>query len=376
MTGGIRIARLFGIDISVHPSWFIILLLIVWSLGAGTFPAIYDGWSQFAYWSVAVAAALLLFVSVLLHELAHSLVALRQGTPVKGITLFFLGGVANIGREPAGPGREALMAAAGPLTSIALGGGFLAAGQAVAGPEVLRAVLLYLGFINLALAAFNLLPGFPLDGGRILRAAIWAVRGDLVKATRDASRVGLVIGVALIGYGAYTVLTGGLLGGLWLAFIGWILIQAGRASYAQTVTQQRLAGVPMRRVMAHLRGWISPVETLEHARQGFRDAQTRCLPVGTDGEHYDGLMCLTDLQARDATHPGPDTVRDVMVDRRHMESVEVSEPASEAWLRLADGHVDRLAVTDHGVLVGFVDRRRLERYLQLHRPDDAPPRAA
>ena len=268
------------------------------------------------------------------------------------------------------------MAAAGPLTSIALGGGFLALGQTIASPEVLRAVLLYLGFINLALAAFNLLPGFPLDGGRILRSAIWAVRHDLVKATRDATRVGMAIGAALIGYGLYTVLTGGLLGGFWLAFIGWILIQAGRISYAQTVTQQRLARVPLRRVMSRVRGWLSPAETLEHARQDFRDARTRCLPVGTDGTHYDGLMCLADLQRRDGTRPAADTVRDVMVDRTDLESIEVSRPASEAWLRLADGHVDRLAVTDRGTLVGFVDRLRLQHFLQLHPSDDAPSRAA
>lgn len=372
MGRGLRIARLFGIDISIHPSWFIVLLLIVWSLATGLFPSIYAGWSAAEYWLVAVISALMLFASVLVHELAHSLVALRQGTPVKGITLFFLGGVATIGREAGSPGREALMAGAGPLMSVVLGGAFLGLGTVVTGPEVVRAVLLYLGFINLAVAAFNLLPGFPLDGGRLLRAALWAIRGDLLKATRDATRVAAVIGIGLMACGGFNAIRGGLLGGLWLVFIGWIVIQASRASYAQTVTRERLKRVPIRSVMARLRGWVLPTAGLDEARDELAALHVRCLPVGTDAAHYDGLICRSDI-----AHPreAPDaslTAADVMVDRLHMPTIGATEPASEAWQAMTDQDVDRLAVVDHGKLVGFIDRRRLARYVEAHGGGERP----
>lgn len=371
MGRSIRIARLFGIDISIHPSWFIILLLIVWSLGAGTFPALYDDWSTAQYWLVAVISALLLFASVLVHELAHSLVALRQGTPVKGITLFFLGGVASIEREATSPGREALMAGAGPLMSIVLGGSFLGLGWAITSPEVLQAIFLYLGLINLVVAAFNLLPGFPLDGGRLLRAAIWAIRGDFVTATRDATRVATVIAVGLMVYGGYMAVTGNLIGGLWLVFIGWIVIQASQASYAQTLTQERLKQVPIRRVMARVHGWVAPAAGLDETEAELAELRARCLPVGSDPEHYDGLICRSDISGLDDGRTGGPshtslTAADVMVDREHMPTIAASDPAAEAWQAMTDQKVDRLAVVDDGKLVGFIDRRRLSRYLELH----------
>jgi Zn-dependent protease len=172
MDRGFRIIRVFGIDIRIHPSWFIILAVLVVSLATSVFPGVYH-WSEPAYWLVAVASALLLFVSVLIHELAHSLVAQRQGIGVKSITLFLLGGVSSLQEEAKSPGKEAVMAGAGPLSSLVIGGICWGLGHTVHSPQTGRAVLLYLGGVNILLGIFNLLPGFPLDGGRVLRAALW-----------------------------------------------------------------------------------------------------------------------------------------------------------------------------------------------------------
>jgi CBS domain-containing protein len=255
--------------------------------------------------------------------------------------------------------------------SIVLGGSFLGLGWAITSPEVLQAIFLYLGLINLVVAAFNLLPGFPLDGGRLLRAAIWAIRGDFVTATRDATRVATVIAVGLMVYGGYMALTGNLVGGLWLVFIGWIVIQASQASYAQTLTQERLKQVPIRRVMARLHGWVTPAAGLDETEAELAELRARCLPVGSDPEHYDGLICRSDISGLDDDRPGGRasaslTAADVMVDREHMPTIAASDPASEAWQAMTDQKVDRLAVVDDGKLVGFIDRRRLSRYLELH----------
>lgn len=362
---GIRIFRIFGIDISINPSWFIILFLIVWSLGAGFFPGVYQGWPAAQYWIVAIVAALLLFASVLVHELAHSLVAVRQGTPVKGITLFLLGGVSNIGREADTPGHEALMAAAGPLTSVVIGVVCLGAGQFVQTPETVQAVLVYLGVINLALAAFNLLPGFPLDGGRLLRAALWKLKGEYLWATRGATYAGIAVGIGLIGLGVLMLLGGNFIGGLWIGFIGWILMQAAQSSYTQAAAQQALAGVQVGKLMSRPRGFVPPGTTLRDAVEDyFFVLDARCLPVGSQ-ESIDGLVCLSDIWKTDRSQWGRMTVDDVMVGRERLAAVSPQTSAAEALDQLAGNDVNQLAVLEGQRLVGFVDRGRLLRFMYL-----------
>ncbi len=185
---GFKIGRIFGVDVAIHPSWFLVLGFFAYSLATGFFPRAYPGWGAAANWTTAIVATLLLFVSVLAHEFGHALVARSQGIPVRNITLFVLGGVAQLEREPDSPGHEAWMAIAGPLVSAAIGGVTLGAAYLLPGPEQVVAVLAYLGVANLALLAFNLLPGFPLDGGRVLRALLWRLTHDVVRATRWAAR--------------------------------------------------------------------------------------------------------------------------------------------------------------------------------------------
>ena len=221
----LRIARLFGIDVYVHVSWFVILLVVSVSLAVSVFPALYPWWSTPTTYVVSAIAALLLFASVVVHELAHSVVAQSQGIRVRHITLFLLGGISALEEEPRSPGREAFMAAIGPLSSLAIAGVCLAAAALATLPEAVAAVVVYLGWMNLLLAVFNLLPGFPLDGGRVLRALLWARMHDFVRATRWAARTGHVFGYVLIA-GGIVMFFSSPVAGLWTAFIGWVLTQA------------------------------------------------------------------------------------------------------------------------------------------------------
>jgi Zn-dependent protease len=359
MIRGFRIARVFGIDIAIHPSWFIILAVLVWSLADSVFPSAY-AWSRATYWIVAIISALLLFVSVIVHELAHSLIAKRQGIPVKNITLFVLGGVSSLEEEPRSPGREALMAGAGPLTSLILGGIALAVGRALKTPETARAVLLYLGSVNILLGAFNLLPGFPLDGGRVLRAALWKRSGDMLRATRGAARTGTVLGYLMIATGIIMAFMGSLLGGIWLAFVGWILTQASQASYAQTSTEAQLTGIRVRELMTPTRALVPPGTTLQEAADHyFRGLHTRCLPVGNGDGSLAGVVCLSDLRHADPDRWSEESVANVMTPRERVVVLGPEAEAVEALHLMAHGDINQVVIMDDGHLLGFVERGHL-----------------
>jgi Zn-dependent protease/CBS domain-containing protein len=357
MGHGIRIARIFGIDIDLHPSWFIILILIVWSLATNVFPASY-AWSTDTYWSVAVVAALMLFLSVLVHELAHSLIAQAQGIKVKSITLFLLGGVSSIEQDASSPGREALMAAAGPFTSLVIGAALWGLGVALHAHEVVSATLLYLGGLNILLAGFNLLPGFPLDGGRVLRAILWARWRDFDRATRGAARVGHVFGYLLIGAGF--LLAAGYrdtFGGIWLAFIGWVLVQASQASGAQAKLRHDLAGLTVGDIMSAPAAMVPPNITLAAAADRyFVPFGARCLPVDGGNDEFDGLVCIGDLKRASPEQMEHDRIKDVMLPRSDVVTIEPERPATEAVQLMAKKQVNVLAVVKFGRLIGTVDR--------------------
>src|SRR6185312_10916321 len=229
---GTRLARVAGIDIEFHPSWIIILLLIGWSLGS-YFRAADPHWSNFAVWLAAGVTTVLFFVSVVLHELAHSLVARARGLPVHVITRFVFGGVSELTREPDTPGHEFKIAIAGPATSLPIGAICLAAASLGTPSQPVFAVAEWLGWINIILALFNLIPGFPLDGGRVLRAILWGANHNLLQSTRRAAQVGKAVAIAFILFGVWEFFTGRGLEGLWLAFIGWFLLNAAEQSWRQ-----------------------------------------------------------------------------------------------------------------------------------------------
>lgn len=237
--GGFRVGRILGIELRLHPSWFVIVLLVLWLLASAALPADFPEVGGAQRLAMALGITVLFFASLLAHELAHSVVAMSRGIPVHRITFFLFGGMAQTSTDSRSPGEEFLIAVAGPIMSFLLAGLFIVLWwvAAVSGwSPALVGTALYIGALNLILGAFNLLPGFPMDGGRILRAVIWAVTADVTRATRWASRVGVVMALLLIGFGLWRAIRGELMAGLWLVLIGLFIRHAARMSYRQHLT--------------------------------------------------------------------------------------------------------------------------------------------
>ena len=238
----IPLGRILGIPIGLDYSWFVIFALLTWMLAVSYFPAEFKNWPPLLYWFTGAVTAAMLFVSVLLHELGHSVVALRYKIPVRSITLFLFGGVAQIGAEPPSPSAEFLIASAGPLVSLILAVLFYAVQPLVGGIEPLLGLAEYLAYINLALVLFNLVPGYPLDGGRVFRAIVWAITGNMRRATLIAANVGRFFAFLFIFVGVLQMISGNFTGGLWIAFIGWFLDNAASVQVQQVMVQGLLTG--------------------------------------------------------------------------------------------------------------------------------------
>lgn len=261
----VTLFHIFGFEVKIDWSWLILGALIVWSLARGLFPAWYKGLAPAAYWIMGVAGAAGLFLSIVFHELWHSLVARRYGLDMRGITLFLFGGVAEMGGEPPSPKAEFTLAAAGPVSSVVLASVFLAAARLLTGRGPLTpvtGVLNYLGYLNFVLAAFNLIPAFPLDGGRVLRAVLWGHWNDLRRATRTASAVGGFFGAGLMVLGALQFLMGRSIGGLWTLVIGMFVRGAARSSYRQLLFRRALEGTAVRKFMVPDPVTVPPSATL------------------------------------------------------------------------------------------------------------------
>lgn len=259
----IKIFDIFGFDIRIDASWLVIAALIVWSLSAGYFPQVAPDLSQAAYFGLAMVAMLGLFASLILHELAHALVARRYGLGIGAITLFLFGGVAELKDEPQSAGSEFWIAVAGPAMSFGLAGLFALAAMAAGASSLLALLLGYLAMINTVLAIFNMLPAFPLDGGRVLRAWLWHRSGDMLEATRQASGAGTVLAFALMGLGLFSALSGGGIGGVWLVLIGFFVLNASRGAYLRMVQQDSLKGRRVAELMTPNPWTASPGMSLE-----------------------------------------------------------------------------------------------------------------
>ncbi|HEY3298561.1 MAG TPA: site-2 protease family protein, partial [Armatimonadota bacterium] len=261
----IRIGKLIGIPIKIDISWLVAFILIVYSLAKGYFQTMYQEFTPTMDWVGGIVAALLLFASVLLHELMHSYVAIKNGLPVGGITLFIFGGISQLNEEPRTPEVELKMALAGPATSLVLGGAILLLMRVSGMPHntLWAAILGYLGLINVMLGVFNLIPGFPLDGGRVLRAILWGTMNNLDRATKIASTVGQGFGYLFIIGGLGIMLTGQVVSGLWLLFIGWFLNNAAQQSYQQSVLRKALSGVDVHTVMTTDYPHVDPDTTID-----------------------------------------------------------------------------------------------------------------
>jgi len=343
---------------------------VTWSLALGYFPNEYPALPAATYWLLGAMTSLLFFGSVLLHELGHSVVALRHHIPVRSITLFIFGGVAHIGSEPRSPGAEFRIAIAGPLTSLALAAGFGAlwlvdqVGTKHLSP-LLAAPSVWLARINLLLALFNLIPGFPLDGGRILRALVWRVTGSFYRATRVATFTGQITAFGFIAWGLYTLFGGNVFNGLWLVFIGWFLQNAAAASYAQANLQQSLHGVTVAQVMARDCLKVSPHVSLAYlVEEKVLTSGQRCFLVAED-DQLRGMVTLRDIAAVPKGTWSRVTVGQAMVPRERLILMRDDTELLEALQKMDDANVAQVPVVEGDRIVGLLSREQVLHYLRI-----------
>ncbi|MCC6179566.1 MAG: site-2 protease family protein [Chloroflexi bacterium] len=368
MHSSFTIARVHGIPIGIHYTWLIAFVLITWSLAAGYFPAAYPGLGQGTYWIMGAIAALLLFFSVVVHELCHSIVAQFRGLKVQSITLFIFGGVSSIAGESDDPQDEFLIAVVGPLSSLILAGIFWGLSQAFpGGTSLVGALLGYLALINLLLALFNILPGFPLDGGRVLRAILWGSMHSMVKGTRIATIVGQVVAFIFVGFGLLLIFQGDFLSGIWIGFIGWFLNSAAESTRHQIMLQEGFRGIKVEQVMSPLPPTVAPslpVRTLVDEyilRQGLR-----ALPVALDGRVV-GLVTLTDVKKLPESEWSLNSVGAIMT-HTPLRTVSPTQELNKALNVLVEDDINQMLVVDgEGKLLGILSRSDVMRYIQYHR---------
>ena len=370
MNENVSLGRIAGIHVGLNWSLLVVAGLIAWSLATGLLPAASPGQTPGAYWTAGIVSAFVYLACLLAHELAHSVVAMRRGVRVEGITLWLFGGVSRFSSESSSPGAQAWITFVGPLTSLLLGGVFFLASVAIGGgannPGLLAATLAWLGFINILLGVFNLLPAFPLDGGRILQSLIWLRTRDRLRATRIAARIGMAFAFLFIAYGLITFFAAGsLIGGVWSIFLGWFLLSAARAEETGSLIRQALSGIRVSELMTP-----NPVEapddvTVEEALHGYILASRHStFPTHDSGGRLSGLLTLAALKnvapnARTAT-----LIKDIICPLDRVPTVRPGDPAANV-LNVSEGCSEgRTLVVDDGRLVGIISPSDINRMLQ------------
>jgi Zn-dependent protease len=362
--GRLKVGEIWGIPIALHASWLLVFGLVTWSLAAGYFPSGYPGWTRTAYWLAGALTALAFFLSILVHELGHSKVALRNGIPIRGITLFVFGGVAQISREPGSPAVELRIALAGPLTSLGLAGVFGGIARLTADTVFVAAPAIWLARINFTVALFNLVPGFPLDGGRLLRAVVWRWTGSFHRATRAASVAGRLVALALMGFGVITALGGNVLGGMWIVFIGWFLDNAASAAQAQASLQEVLRDVTVVQAMTRECPRVPRDRTLDRlVQEEVLGAGRRCFFVTDDGR-LRGLVTLHHVKSVPRERWSAVRAEDVMTGFDQLAMVGPEESMLAALQKMDDANVAQVPVVHGGELLGMIGREHVLRYLR------------
>jgi Zn-dependent protease len=361
MRSQIRLGRLFGVEIGLHYSWILIAALITLSLAA-QFQTLHPEWARGAVWAASTLTSILFFLTLIAHEMAHSLVALSRGLPVRSITLFALGGVAQIEKEAPDAKTEFWMAIAGPIASAVIGGGCLAGAWAMGWPWLgtpgtpAQAIVVWLGYINVTLAVFNMLPGFPLDGGRVFHALVWWTTGNAARSLRIATQVGRLVAMGFIALGVARFLLGSGFGGLWLAFIGWFLLEAAGSTYAQARVTEALRGVRVRDLMARdcpgvdLRSNLHTFIEDELLRSG-----RQCFLV-TDGVRVVGLVGPREIRGIPRPQWIFKTVGDVMRPLDQLHTIDPEMPVTEALETMGRENVSQLPVASGGQVEGVISR--------------------
>ncbi|MCL2679313.1 MAG: site-2 protease family protein [Dehalococcoidia bacterium] len=366
---GVTFGRICGITLRLSPSWFVIFALVTWALARGWFPNSYPEWSLSAGIITGVITSLLFFVSVLAHELMHSLVALRKGLKVRAITLFIFGGVSEIAEEPKEPGDEFYIAIAGPLTSLALGGllfgMWFALRDAVGAAGYVAAVSYWLGLINLSLGLFNLIPGFPLDGGRVLRSILWGRSGNLRSATRMASIAGRVVSYIFVFIGVYYLFTGSWLNGIWLAMIGWFLHNAAVGSYRQMQLNDLLSGRRAGEIMTRDCVAVAPHTTADQIINDYALTKgQQCFPV-MNGEKLEGMVTFDSLRGVHREERREKTAAQIMTPRERLGSVAASDDLVKVLSVMTEYNMPQVPVIEDDKIVGLVSREQMLAFLDM-----------
>ena len=374
MKSTVPLGRIAGIEIGIHYSWFIILGLITWTLSNGLLPSLNRSWSETTLWALGLLLAILLFASVLVHELAHSIVAKARGFEVKGITLFLLGGVSSLQSDARRARDEFIISAVGPAASLVLAGLFwliilIIGRDAVViwfpqarSLDAIEAALNYLWFLNLLLAIFNLLPAFPLDGGRVLRSILWAVTGSYLKATRVAARGGQLAGLALVAFGVWQIFGGNHLGGIWYAIIGWFLQSTAGSSLREAEADDAMRGIYVREAMQQNVDTLGPEVTVFQAVYDFfLQRGMRAMPV-SEGNRLIGIISLSDVKGIPQERWGYETVRDHMTPAP-LKSLTPDDELSDALTLMAEHSLNQAPVLERDRLVGMLTRADIIRYL-------------
>ena len=365
--GSFSIGRVFGVEIRIDYSWFIIFFLILWSFTSGLFPSSFPGLSPTAYLIMGTSGTLLFFASLLAHELSHALTARARGIEVEGITLFIFGGMARTKSESRTPGEEFLIAGVGPLSSLVIAL-LLAAvwwfGDDLGLPIHVTGVAAYLAYLNLILAVFNLLPGFPLDGGRLFRAAAWKATGDLTRATRWASAAGKLLGYLLIAWGIYSVFSGNTMGGLWMVFIGWFLRSAAVTAMRQHLLQEAMTGMRAAEAMTAAPETVPAHLSLRDlVDERFMHRHFRAYPVEEGGRTL-GLISVRQVESvpREAW-PGT-SVSQAMVPIEDVAVVAPGDSVDVVLQALRSSPDQRALVMEDGRLVGIISPGDLSTWLE------------
>ena len=378
MRGSVKLFTIFGIPVEINPTWLIAVAIITWSLATAAYPSFFSFWSTTQYWIAGMLTTLLLFTSVLAHELGHSLVALSQGLKVRGITLLLFGGVSRIQGDATRPRNEFLIAFAGPAVSLVIGIA-LVGWWVMYGPvyekdvTLFKGVIFFTGWMNIMVAGFNMLPGYPMDGGRILRSAVWSFTGDTARATRVAYLVGRAVFFVLIGWGAWQILNGDIFGGIWIAMIGWFLMSSGRsevdgerANRAKKSTDEAgsvkglefTVGIVTRPMPAMLEGSWS-VEQV--TGQWLPENPLASVPVARQGELV-GFVVRQDIDAVPLERQAETSIGELM-NPDSLRAISKDESVREALGSMDRHHVNQLVVMDNDYVVGIVAREDIVRAL-------------
>ncbi|MFC1593061.1 site-2 protease family protein [Candidatus Omnitrophota bacterium] len=367
MGNSFNLGRVFGIQFRLHYTWFIIFVLITTSLSLQLFPGNYPGWGQLSYWVIGIATSLLFFTSVVAHELAHSLVGKANGIPIKSITLFIFGGVAHMTKEATKASAELKMAAAGPACSLAIGGLcvllWLLTRNSI---EPMAAMFQWLAYVNVALAVFNLIPGFPLDGGRVFRSLLWRFTANYRRSTRIATLVGRGVGYLFILSGILMMfILHDWLGGLWLAFIGWFLGNAASASYRQVQWRETLQQFNASQVMMYGCPVVPSNITVSHLVQGHVFNNGCYYLLVADEDEAKGVLALRDIKSVPQQDWGVTQVKEIMTTIDKLQVVSPEQNALSILEQMDESNINQMPVVSEGRVIGLIARDNLIRSLQL-----------